>query len=129
MEVTGVVLGAVPLILYVLDNYKRVWGPVNRFLRWEETIETIKNEITLQTRLLDATLQKLDFNFDPDDPNHRPTLNQVEYALQIRCPDKSEDLMVIIQQMDNLVNQVAANLCPDAHGPVSPESPSEFFLF
>ncbi|KAK2766115.1 hypothetical protein FQN54_007630 [Arachnomyces sp. PD_36] len=108
MEVAGVVFGAVPLILYALDSYKRAWEPVMDFWRWDDTIMTIRNNMFLQKQQLDTTLAILNLK--------DPTLDEVERALLHRFPEKCEDFMAIIREMDSLINQVAGNLYPDAQG-------------
>jgi hypothetical protein len=111
MEVAGVVLGAVPLILYALDNYERAWDPVKQTWRWKETVRTIRNQIFLQKEQLDTTLKTLGLA--------DATMTDVEYALQIHHPLQCKHFMQIIHQMDSLINDISKSLFPDAEGPVS----------
>ncbi|TAQ89816.1 hypothetical protein B7494_g1857 [Chlorociboria aeruginascens] len=108
MEVTGVVLGAVPLILYALDNYQRAWGPISDFKNWKDNIGTIRNNVFLQKRQLDVTLAHLGLE--------DPTMIEVEAALLVRCPDECERFIEIIKEMDALINQLRKNLDLDAQG-------------
>ncbi|KAF2682186.1 hypothetical protein K458DRAFT_433156 [Lentithecium fluviatile CBS 122367] len=112
MEVAGVVLGAVPVILFALDNYQRARDPVKDMWNWGETIETIKNQVFLQKRQLQTTLSVLDL-----DITDGTTMAEIEAALQTSHPKESERLMVIICQMDALMHEVARDLYPDAQGP------------
>jgi hypothetical protein len=117
MEVAGVVLNAVPLILYALDNYEKAWDPAKDFWKWGETIGTIRNQIFLQKQQLDTTLKILGLQ--------DPTIDEVEAALQISHPDRSEHFMQIIRHMNNLMDEIARDLYPDAQGPVR----CRWFLF
>jgi hypothetical protein len=110
MEVAGLVLGAVPLILYALDNYGRAWKPAKDFYYWKDVIPEIKRDIFLQKVQLSATLANLDLT--------DPTMDEVEMALQKQCPDKCEQFMDILKQMDNLVNEVMRDLGLDEKGQV-----------
>lgn len=114
MEVAGVVLGAVPLILYALDNYQRAWDPVKDIWHWKETIETIRTQIFLQKQQLQTTLRVLDLEL-----TDHTTMEEIEAALQIIHSSRWEQFIGIIRQMDNLVNGIAKDLYPDAQGPVS----------
>src|SRR6186713_147679 len=105
MEVAGVVLGAVPLILYALEHYERIWDPVKQVWRWEETVQTVKNQIFIQKEQLDTTLKSLGLS--------NPTMADVEYALQIHHPRQCEHFMRIIRAMDNLINNISKGLYPD----------------
>lgn len=105
------VLGAVPIILFALDNYQRAWGPVKDFWHWQDTIGTIRNNIFLQKRQLDVTLESLGLR--------DPTWSEVEAALRVRHPDYHERFLDIIREMDRLVNQVLRNLDVDVMGQVS----------
>jgi hypothetical protein len=111
LGVAGVVLSAVPLVLYALDNYQRAWDPFKDQWRWREAIGTIRNEIFLQKQQLDTTLGNLDLR--------DPTMGDVQAALEIRFPSTCNEFMEIIGNMDRLINQVAKDLYPDAKGPVS----------
>jgi hypothetical protein len=114
MELAGIVLGAVPLIIYALDNYQSAWDPVKGFCHWGETIETIKIQIFLQKQQLHTTLGALDLELTDS-----TTLEEIEAALQISHPSHWKQFVAIIEQMDEILKEVAQKLFPDAQGPVS----------
>ena len=124
MEAAGVVLGAVPLILYALDNYQKAWDPVKDIWHWSETIGTIRIQIFLQKQQLQTTLRALDLEL-----TDHTTMDEIEAALQTNHPSQWEQFIGIIRQMDTLINQVAKDLYPDAQGPVSPVSLSDGACF
>ncbi|PVH93566.1 hypothetical protein DM02DRAFT_676759 [Periconia macrospinosa] len=114
MEVAGVVLGAVPIILYALDNYSKAWDPLLGIVRWKETIETIRLQFVLERQKLYITLGSLGLQV-----TETITFAEVEAALQINQPDTWKDFITIIHEMDGLLYEVAKDLYPDAKGPPS----------
>ena len=113
MEVAGVVLGAIPVIIYALERYQDTRETVQSFRLWKETLGTLRSNIFLQKRQLFATLSTLDINL-----TDHTTMADVEAALRISHPAQCDDVMRILKQMDNLMNEVAENLYPDFQGPV-----------
>jgi hypothetical protein len=110
MEVAGVVLSAVPIVLYALDNYKRALGPATRFRRWKDTIEDIIDNVTLHQEHLNTTLRNMGLQ--------SPTMAQVEAVLQVRRPDKCHYFMSILQNMNGLMNELLDSLEVDLDGQV-----------
>ncbi|ORY08200.1 hypothetical protein BCR34DRAFT_13749 [Clohesyomyces aquaticus] len=117
MEIAGVVLGAVPVILYALDNYERAWDPAKDFWNWGETIGMIRDQIFLQKQQLDTTLKILGLQ--------NPTMEEIEAALLISHPNQVHQFMDIIRRMDNVMNEVAKDLCPDSQGPMQFADPTD----
>ncbi|PVI03054.1 hypothetical protein DM02DRAFT_588552 [Periconia macrospinosa] len=101
MEVVGVVLGAVPLILYALDNYKQVGELVNDTRNPKNTITTIRNNIFLQRKMLVTTLQTLDRHFTKD-----TTMIEIEAALKSYHPSEVEQFMSIISEMNDMMKEI-----------------------
>jgi hypothetical protein len=110
MEVAGVVLGAVPIVLYALDNYKRALGPATRFWRWKDTIQDIVDNVTLHQEHLNTTLRNMGLQ--------NPTMAQVEAVLQVRRPEKCHYFMSILRSMDSLMNELLDSLEVDLGGQV-----------
>lgn len=114
MEVAGVVLGAIPIIIYALDNYKQMLDPLVGIARWKDTIETTRLQFVLESQKLRVTLESLGIQTTED-----TTMTELEAALQISQPDKWADYMTIVGQMNELLENVAKDLYPDLKGPVS----------
>jgi len=55
METAGVVLGAVPLVLYAFDNYERCLGQIDDYLRYQSTLQTIRTHVFIQGEQLNVT--------------------------------------------------------------------------
>lgn len=47
VEVAGLVLGALPLMLYALDNYHRCLKPLQRFAKYQTCIQTLQNGLQI----------------------------------------------------------------------------------
>jgi hypothetical protein len=110
MEVAGVVLGAVPIVLYALDNYKRALGPATRFWRWEDTIQDIIDNVTLHQEHLNTTLRNMGL--------HNPNMAQIEAVLQVRRPDKCHYFISILRNMEGQMNELLDRLEVDLDGQV-----------
>jgi hypothetical protein len=113
MEVAGVVIGAIPIIIYALERYQDTRDTVRDFHKWNDTLGTLRSNIFLQKRQLFATLETLDIGF-----TDQTTMPQVEAALRISRPAQCEDIVRILYRMDASLNEIARNLYPDAQGPV-----------
>jgi hypothetical protein len=112
-EVAGVVLGAIPLILYALDHYQNTRETVRSFRNWREELETFGNQIEFQRMALYTTLRNLDI-----EAKEQITMNQVEVVLQVSHPAQCDLFMRHIRAMNEILDELARDLYPDAQGPV-----------
>jgi hypothetical protein len=110
MDVAGVVLGAVPVVLYALDNYKRALSPARKFWKWEDTIQDIIDNVTIHQEHLNTTLRNIGLQ--------NPSMAQIEAVLQVRRPDKCHYFMSILWNMNDLMLQLLDSLEVDADGQV-----------
>ncbi|KAF1924971.1 uncharacterized protein M421DRAFT_424197 [Didymella exigua CBS 183.55] len=108
MEVAGVVLGAMPIVLYALDNYKRALGPAKRFWSWEDTIQEIIDNVMLHQEHLNTTLRNMGLQ--------NPNMAQIEAVLQVHRPDKCHYFMSILRNMDGQMNELLDRLEVDLDG-------------
>ena len=111
MEAAGVVLGAIPLALYALDNYHRCLELTKDYLRFEATIKLIRRHIFVQQEQLHITLRSIGLV--------NPTATELEEHLQQLYPDKCVAFVDIIQHMESLLNKLMNKLDIDSHGKVS----------
>jgi len=112
-EVAGVVLGAIPLVLYALDNYRRTREKARSFQNWQEIIETFATDIRIQKFAFEDTLARLGI-----ESTEKTTMADVEAVLRISQPHRYLHLMRHIRAMDDTINELASDLYPDAQGPV-----------
>ena len=115
MEIAGVVLGAVPVIIYALESYGKAAEILNDTHKWLDTIQEIQDIIEVQVEMLRVTLQSLDIEW-----THQSgiPIMEIETALKECKPLKWDMFLRIIQRMDALLTEMAKDLCPDVKGPV-----------
>lgn len=115
MEVAGVVLGAIPVIIYALESYEKAAEILKDTHKWLDTIQEIQDDIEVQVCVLRTTLQCLGIEW-----THQSgiPLTEIETALKERMPLNWDMFLRIIKRMDTLMTEMAKDLCPDAKDPV-----------
>lgn len=111
MEAIGLVLGALPLALYAIDNYHRCLLLTEDYKRAEETIKLIRRHIFVQQEQLHMTLRSIGLT--------NPTPLELEEHLHQLYPDKYENFVDIIQHMELLLIKLMDKLDLDPRGKVS----------
>jgi hypothetical protein len=109
MEVAGLVLGAVPLIIYALEKYEQKFTD-------ERVIRDLKSGIELQKKILHRTLGKMGAKVEGD--NGIPMI-EIETTLRKQHPSDWKLLLNVVELMNEHMIQVATQLYPDTRGPVS----------
>lgn len=111
METAGLVLGAVPLVLYAFDNYARCLGQVKDYWKYESTLQMIRTHVFIQGRQLDATLNGIGLT--------RPTRQELEEHLSgIYGEEECDEFMAIIDRMEALLARMMFSLDIDSSGKV-----------
>jgi hypothetical protein len=110
MEVTGLVLGAITLVLYAFDNYGRALEPVKKYRHWKSTLKTMRSAMFAQQWQLEQTLELLNL--------YNPSLGDVQERLQDPFPDKYDKVMDIISKMDETIMKLMDKLDIDYSGKV-----------
>jgi hypothetical protein len=113
MEVAAFVLGALPVVLYALDNYQRCLKPVRNHWKYEMTLKQIRQHVYLQQEQLKATMAGLGLD-NPTKAQLRDHLRRV-YPHE---PEKCENFMGILETMDKLLEGMMRDLDTDMHGKV-----------
>ncbi|KAI1488985.1 hypothetical protein F5X96DRAFT_642927 [Biscogniauxia mediterranea] len=108
MEALGVVLGAVPIALYALDNYHRCLRPFRDYLKYEDTIAEIRSHVFLAQKNMDVTFGKIGLV--------NPTRQQLEDRLRDRYPLEYEEFLKIVDRMENIVSGLLEKLQVDSTG-------------
>lgn len=111
MEVAGVVLGALPLALYALDNYHRCLQMTKDYVRFEATIKLIRRHIFVQQEQLQITLRSIGLV--------DPTPLQLEEHVRQLYPEKCTAFIDIIRHMEYLLTKLIEKLDIDVQGKVS----------
>ncbi|KAI1497399.1 hypothetical protein F5X99DRAFT_24443 [Biscogniauxia marginata] len=110
MEVAGVVLGGIPIALYVLDNYKRCLDPARDYWRYKSTITTIRMNVFIQQEQLNIALRSIGLT--------KPSLQELQEHLRDLYPQKSEFLS-IIDRMEEVVAKLIEKLDVESTGKAS----------
>ncbi|KAK7403826.1 hypothetical protein QQX98_010397 [Neonectria punicea] len=113
MDVTGVVLGGIPIALYALDSYKRCLRGVHGVLGYEATLETFRRHIFIQKMQLEVTLQNIGLHADD---GQLPTQVELKDHLQRLYPDNCEKFMDILAQMEGILAKLLYKLNVDSQG-------------
>lgn len=111
MEVAGVVLGALPLTLYAIDNYHKCLQLTTDYLRFESTIKLMRGHIFVQQEQLHMTLRSIGLV--------NPTPPELEEHLRQLYPDKYERFLDIIKHMESILTKLMDKLDIDPRGKVS----------
>lgn len=111
MEVAGVVLGGIPILLYVLDNYARYLAPIKKYWKYETTVKGIRHHVFIQQEQLRVTLGNLGLK----DPRHSELR---EHLMELYPAYKCQEFMGIILTMEGLVLKMMDKLDVDSAGKV-----------
>jgi len=111
MEAAGVVLGALPLALYAIDNYHRCLQASTDFWRFESTLKLIRSHVFIQQQQLQITLRSIGLV--------NPTPVQLELHLRQFYPEKCDAFIDIIKHMEHLLAKLMDKLDIDSRGKVS----------
>jgi hypothetical protein len=110
MEVTGVVLGGIPIILWALENYRVALNPAKDYWRYESTLNTIRMNMFVQQEQLNVTLHNIGLQ--------GASMTEVNSHLRTRFPEKCDVFMDILGHMDKIVQRLMDKLDIDLKGKV-----------
>lgn len=103
-------LGAIPIGIWALERYQE---PFEAYTDYHNTINTLKVNLQIQKMHLDTTLRGIGLR--------DPTAEELRACLRAKFPDRHEQLLFIIAQMDELTAGLMANLMVDIDRKVRPE--------
>jgi hypothetical protein len=90
-EVAGFVLAGIPIAIWALEKYAENY---EAFTQHHITIKTLKTNLELQKWQLETTLAHVGLN--------QPTRGELQECFEKIFPDRSRDLMYIIQRMEDV---------------------------
>ncbi|KAI6364614.1 hypothetical protein MCOR25_005619 [Pyricularia grisea] len=108
MEVAGLVLGALPVAVSVMDSYKRCLKTRKRFNFYEDDILNFRAELAIQQTQLELTLREIELV--------NPTKAQLHERICAWYPDKAEHFIRYIEQMEKLLSDMMSKLDVDLNG-------------
>jgi len=130
MEVAGVVLGAIPIALYALDNYNRCLTVAKDVIRYQATLETFRLHIFIQRQQLLVTLRNLGMPLAHD---RLPDKTELKSHLERLYPESNAEFMSIIAQMERHLATLLDKLDVDSRGKVcyngTPACPPDFDIY
>ncbi|KAF5680067.1 hypothetical protein FHETE_611 [Fusarium heterosporum] len=104
-----VVLGAIPIVLYALDNYERYMRPFKDYRKYELTLKTIRMNVFIQGEQLDITLNGIGLS--------KPTRQELEeHLLDLYSKAKCDEFMGIIDRIKSLLGRMMVSLDIDSSG-------------
>ncbi|EON62420.1 hypothetical protein W97_01642 [Coniosporium apollinis CBS 100218] len=106
IEITGLVFGAIPIILAAIDLYL---GPVKGIRHYNETLEFLRINLFIQQRSLDASIDNLGLG-------RNPVLKELEENLKENYPDDYEGIAMTIRRMERLLLKLMDKLEIDVEG-------------
>lgn len=102
MEVTGIVLGGIPLILWALENYRMALNPAKDYWRYDSTLSTIKMNIFVQQEQLNVTLYNIGLQ--------GASLTKIKRHLRMQSREKCDAFLNILGHMDKIVQNFMDSL-------------------
>ncbi|ETS85803.1 hypothetical protein PFICI_03828 [Pestalotiopsis fici W106-1] len=108
MEVAGLVLGALPLILSAIESYDTVAQLSKNYWHYESILHDIRLQVFAQDEQLRRTLKLINLV--------DPTQQNLEMQLRRRFPEKHENYLDIIRQMDKIAAQMMKKMELDSRG-------------
>jgi len=113
MEVEANGFGALPAVLYALDNYHRCLKPAKKTWKYDMALRQIKSYVYLQQEQLNATLAALGLN-----ATTVTTMELREHLRLLYAEEECERFMAALGRMKDLLEDMMVKLDIDAHGKV-----------
>lgn len=88
-EVAGLVLGAIPIVIWALDKYSE---PVKVYKNYHKNIKTFRSDLILQERRLQLTLSSIGL--------YNPTKDELRECVKSKFPTIADEVLHIIQDME-----------------------------
>jgi len=102
MEVAGLVLGAIPIVIWALENYAK---PFRDSDNERIVIGTLRTGLLFQQERLKRTYERIGLD--------KPSDKELEDRLNELFPQMAEHLLLTIREMDRLVSAVLTDLKVD----------------
>jgi hypothetical protein len=110
-EAAGLVLGAIPLVFLALDKYQECLESGRSYVKYTDTLTSIRDEISLQQMLFHGTMETMGL--------YKPTYAELDDCLRDRFPENHTTFMRYIRRMASTINQLMDKLEVDTNSRVS----------
>ncbi|KAI0548224.1 hypothetical protein F4679DRAFT_574331 [Xylaria curta] len=99
-ELAGLVLGALPLVIWVLEKYSE---PFETLHKYRVTIESFRDQLAIQNYQLEKTLSTLGLS-------KNASREELRKCFEIKFPQISHELFSIVRQMDDVIAELTKSL-------------------
>jgi hypothetical protein len=106
-EITGLVLGGIPLVLWALEQYHE---PVKSYYKYDMTLSTLRNNIFVQQQQLHITLGLIGLD--------KPNITELRECIEEKYPSQRTEFLSIIGHMDKITKGLLDKLEIDMNGKV-----------
>ena len=126
VEITGLILGALPLAIAAIEHYQDGLKPLQIYFRYDSTLRSLRTRLRIQKDLFEGTLQRLLIDDLSDsqietlfpDTGHAVDLSLwrtdgIEAKLQNRLGDKYENFLAVTGEMEALMRRLTRKLDVD----------------
>ncbi|KAG9868793.1 hypothetical protein KCU77_g103, partial [Aureobasidium melanogenum] len=101
-ERAGLVLGAIPLILFALDKYQECLEFGRSYAKYKDTLMSIRDEVSIQQFLFHDTIKKMGLD--------KPTYAELKECLQTNFPENHMQFMGYIRKMADTTDELMDKL-------------------
>ncbi|GAW16185.1 hypothetical protein ANO14919_056080 [Xylariales sp. No.14919] len=99
-EIAGLVLGALPLVIWALDRHSEPFDSLNEN---RSTIDTFKARIKIQKLELETTLLNVGLN-------KNASKEEIQECFEAKFPQISRELLIIVRRMDDVAKELMKSL-------------------
>lgn len=132
VEIAGLVLGAMPLVIYALESYRKGLAPLLDYFHYESTLTKLRTRLNIQHVLFEDHLKRLLLSQSSPaeiealfyDPNEHTRITiwasqEVEQKLRKKLgPHQFKIFVDVLQEMDGVMKKLMVNLDIDMKGKV-----------
>ncbi|KAH8162986.1 hypothetical protein CIB48_g5268 [Xylaria polymorpha] len=108
MEVTGLVLGALPIAILAVESYTKALKPIGSYKDYLQTLKGIRRNLFVQEQQLQVTLENIGLL--------KPTMPEVQQRLHQVYPECSSQFIDILEHMDSITSRLMDKLEIDSNG-------------
>lgn len=104
LGVAGVVLGGIPVLIWVLDQYSI---PYEALTKYGESVKTIQAQLKMQDRALQTTLRNIGLN------RQTITNEDLRKRLQEKFPEIASEIIHVVERMEQITAELVQRLRVD----------------
>lgn len=120
IETAGLILGAIPLIITALENYKKIYRGTVSWKHFRREFIQYQNEITIQTTFFSANIEYLLTSVTCTPSELRALLDEpagplwseprIEEKIRERLPSSFKTYMVLVSSVNSIIEEIMLDL-------------------